>query len=141
MVSHNKFVSGYVLRSSVLLCFVVLASATTRALMTSFAAISAPAASERIAPAEKLFANSGCENCHCGLGQGTDRGPSLVKNPRQEYLNTGLRVHCAQFASGQAAGGSLDTGELSLGSTRGPSSLCLPAAQSSSRSQIRGKKA
>src|ERR1700682_152172 len=35
-------------------------------------------------------------------------------------LYTGLRVHCARCAGGQNAGGSLDPGELSLGSTRGP---------------------
>ena len=35
-------------------------------------------------------------------------------------LYTGLRVHCARCAGGQTAGGSLDPGELSLGSTRGP---------------------
>src|SRR5258708_1820075 len=40
-------------------------------------------------------------------------------------LHTGLRVHGARCASGQTAGGSLDTGELSLGSNRGTGGACL----------------
>jgi predicted dehydrogenase len=40
--------------------------------------------------------------------------------PSPGDLHTGLRVHCVRCAGGQTAGGSLDTGELSLGSTRGP---------------------
>jgi predicted dehydrogenase len=39
--------------------------------------------------------------------------------PSPGDVYTGLRVHCARCAGGQTAGGSLDTGELSLGSTRG----------------------
>jgi mono/diheme cytochrome c family protein len=79
MASYKKFVSGYALRSLVLLGFIVLTSATTRALMASFAAVPAPAASDRLDRSEKLFANSGCAHCHGDLGQGTERGPSLVK--------------------------------------------------------------
>jgi hypothetical protein len=40
--------------------------------------------------------------------------------PSPGDLHTGLRIHCARRAGGRTAGGSLDTGELSLGSTRGP---------------------
>src|SRR6266436_1166721 len=40
--------------------------------------------------------------------------------PSPGDLHTGLRLHGAGCAGGQTAGGSLDTGELSLGSTRGP---------------------
>jgi hypothetical protein len=51
---------------------------------------------------------------------GTEGDLAIVPaDPRQATYNTGLRVHRARCAGGQAVGGSLDTGELSLGgSTR-----------------------
>jgi hypothetical protein len=51
---------------------------------------------------------------------GTGRPGYCAGRPSPGDLHTGLRVHSARCAGGQTAGGPLDTGELSLGSTRGP---------------------
>jgi predicted dehydrogenase len=44
-------------------------------------------------------------------------------------LHTGLRVHCVRCAGGQTAGGSLDTGELPLGSPAVPAGLPFNVGQ------------
>jgi hypothetical protein len=52
---------------------------------------------------------------------GTEGDLAIVPaDPRQATYIQVFRVRCARCAGGQTAGGSLDTGELSMGSTRGP---------------------